>query len=62
MRSSVSAPTTADESAITRARRQPALGTIRLHVKRGDVERHVELLAVLNLHLFLRDMLTHSQP
>ena len=45
-----------------RARRQPALGTIRLHVKRGDVERHVELLAVLNLHLLLRDMLTHGQP
>ena len=45
-----------------RARRQPALGTIRLHVKRGDVERHVELFAVLNLHLLLRDMLTHGQP
>ena len=45
-----------------RARRQPALGTIRLHVKRGNVERHVELFAVLNLHLLLRDMLTHGQP
>ena len=45
-----------------RARRQPTLGTIRLHVKRGDVERHVELFAVLNLHLLLRDMLTHGQP
>ena len=45
-----------------RARRQPALGTIRLHVKRGDVECHVELFAVLNLHLLLRDMLPHGQP
>ena len=45
-----------------RARRQPALGTIRLHVKRGDVERHVKLFAVLNLHLLLRDMLPHGQP
>ena len=45
-----------------RARRQPALDTIRLHVKRRHVERHVELFAVLNLHLLLRDMLTHGQP
>ena len=45
-----------------RSRRQPALDTIRLHVKRGNVERHVELFAVLNLHLLLRDMLTHGQP
>ena len=45
-----------------RARRQPALGTIGLHVKRRHVERHVELFAVLNLHLLLRDMLTHGQP
>ena len=45
-----------------RARRQPALGTIRLHVKRRHVERHIELLTVFDLHLLLRDMLAHGQP
>ena len=45
-----------------RARRQPALGTVRLNVKRRHVERHIELLTVFDLHLLLGDMLTHGQP
>ena len=45
-----------------RARRQPALGTVRLNVKRRHVERHIELLTVFDLHLLLGDMLARGQP